>query len=88
VIDINQRRLDFALANGATHVILDEGDEIVVKAKLYEICGGRGADVVVEAVGLPPAWYAMSDERGRGRGFLSFLFPFLLFFLFILSVLF
>lgn len=61
VIDINQRRLDFALSNGATHVILDQGDELAVKAKLYEICGGRGADVVVEAVGLPAAWYTCEN---------------------------
>jgi len=51
VIDLAEARLQKALAFGAD-VALNPATEDVVKA-VYEMTGGQGADVVIEAVGTP-----------------------------------
>jgi threonine dehydrogenase-like Zn-dependent dehydrogenase len=51
-VDSVEQRLDLAARFGATPVHLTEGDP---KAEVRDASGGRGADVVVEAVGAPAA---------------------------------
>jgi threonine dehydrogenase-like Zn-dependent dehydrogenase len=51
-VDSVEQRLDLAARFGATPVHLTEGN---AKAEVRGASGGRGADVVVEAVGAPAA---------------------------------
>ncbi len=53
-VDIDQRKLDRAMAMGATHTV-DGAKGDVVEA-VRELTGGFGADVVVEAVGRPETY--------------------------------
>lgn len=52
VIDLVDSRLEMAKEMGATHVINGKACDDV-PAKIKEICGGRGADYALEAVGVP-----------------------------------
>lgn len=52
-IDRDQRKLEWARELGATHT-LEAGDDVV--AKVQELTGGFGADVVIDAVGRPETW--------------------------------
>lgn len=68
-IDIDAKKLRAAADLGATHLIDSKGlgrDEIV--AKVQELTGGFGTDVVIDAVGIPAtfetAFYAR-DLAGR-----------------------
>ncbi|MEB7503267.1 S-(hydroxymethyl)mycothiol dehydrogenase [Arthrobacter koreensis] len=65
-VDIDQAKVDLALANGATHGI-NSREEDPVEA-IRALTGGNGADVVIEAVGRPEtykqAFYAR-DLAGR-----------------------
>lgn len=53
-VDIDDQKLGWAKDFGATHTI-NAADEDVVE-RIREITGGNGADVVIEAVGLPQTY--------------------------------
>ncbi|EFG48513.1 mycothiol-dependent formaldehyde dehydrogenase [Brevibacterium mcbrellneri ATCC 49030] len=56
-IDFDDRKLQWATDLGATHTInsRDLGEDDVVTA-VQELTGGFGADVVIDAVGVPETW--------------------------------
>jgi S-(hydroxymethyl)mycothiol dehydrogenase len=53
-VDVDARKLEWARGLGATHAV-DGGTEDVV-ARIRELTGGFGADVVVDAVGRPETY--------------------------------
>jgi len=53
-VDIDDRKLDWAKGFGATHTINSRLEDPV--ERIREITGGNGADVVVEAIGLPETY--------------------------------
>jgi S-(hydroxymethyl)mycothiol dehydrogenase len=53
-VDVDARKLEWARGLGATHTV-DAGTEDVV-ARIRELTGGFGADVVVDAVGRPETY--------------------------------
>ncbi len=53
-VDLDQRKLDWAMGLGATHTV-NARDRDVVEA-VRELTGGFGADVVIEAVGRPETY--------------------------------
>jgi len=53
-VDVDPRKLDWARQFGATHVI--DSREADPVAGIQELTGGNGADVVIEAVGLPETY--------------------------------
>ena len=67
VIAIGRRRsqLDRASGMGADEVVLnEEGSDVVTPVQ--KLTGGRGADVVIEAVGLPEVWQLAIKLLRRG----------------------
>ncbi|MGH9592827.1 MAG: alcohol dehydrogenase catalytic domain-containing protein [Bryobacteraceae bacterium] len=67
VIAIGRRtsQLDRATSMGADEVVLnDEGADVVTPVR--RMTGGRGADVVIEAVGLPEVWQLAVKLLRRG----------------------
>ncbi len=67
VIAIGRRRsqLDRAAGMGADEVVLnEEGSDVV--SPVQNLTGGRGADVVIEAVGLPEVWQLATRLLRRG----------------------
>jgi L-iditol 2-dehydrogenase len=67
VIAIGRRRsqLDRAAGMGADEVVLnEEGSDVVTPVQ--RLTGGRGADVVIEAVGLPEVWQLAIKLLRRG----------------------
>jgi len=67
VIAIGRRRsqLDRASGMGADEVVLnEEGSDVVTP--VHKMTGGRGADVVIEAVGLPEVWQLAIKLLRRG----------------------
>ena len=54
VVDISDERLQTACELGAENTINAEREDHV--RKVMELTGGRGADVAIEAVGLPETW--------------------------------
>jgi L-iditol 2-dehydrogenase len=67
VIAIGRRRsqLDRAAGMGADEVVLnEEGSDVVTP--VHKLTGGRGADVVIEAVGLPEVWQLAVKLLRRG----------------------
>jgi L-iditol 2-dehydrogenase len=55
-VDLLADRLGVSPKMGATHTLLaDEGSDVPVREAVKELTGGLGADLVVEAVGLPAA---------------------------------
>lgn len=58
VIDPDRHRLELAQRFGATHVLAPDAD---TPARVRELTDGRGADTVIEAVGLP-ASFALCEE--------------------------
>lgn len=63
VIDPDQRRLALARRFGATHV-MQPGPGIA--AEVMVLTGGRGADTVIEAVGVPASFELCEDLVGPG----------------------
>jgi L-iditol 2-dehydrogenase len=67
VIAIGRRRsqLDRASGMGADEVVLnEEGSDVVTP--VHRLTGGRGADIVIEAVGLPEVWQLAVKLLRRG----------------------
>jgi len=67
VIAIGRRtsQLDRAKGMGADEVVLnDEGADVITPVR--NLTGGRGADVVIEAVGLPEVWQLAIQLLRRG----------------------
>lgn len=50
-VDIDDQKLEWARGFGATHTINAANEDVV--ERIRELTGGNGADVVIEAVGLP-----------------------------------
>lgn len=60
-----QSQLDRARGMGADEVVLnEEGSDVITPVR--ELTGGRGADVVIEAVGLPEVWQLALKLLRRG----------------------
>jgi S-(hydroxymethyl)mycothiol dehydrogenase len=56
-LDLDDRKLETAKQFGATHTINTKGlDQDGVVAAVQELTGGNGADVVVDAVGIPQTY--------------------------------
>ena len=53
-VDIDDRKLEWARAMGATHTV--NGKETDPVKAVQELTGGFGADVVIDAVGRPETW--------------------------------
>lgn len=53
-IDLEDRKLERAKGLGATHTINSSGGDVV--EEIRELTGGFGADVVIDAVGIPATW--------------------------------
>jgi L-iditol 2-dehydrogenase len=65
VTDLSQKRLETAKALGADFTVKAETEEQIEKVR--ELTKGRGADVVIEAVGQPKTWEA-AIEMTRKAG--------------------
>jgi L-iditol 2-dehydrogenase len=66
MIDLVEERLDFAKKLGADETI-NAGKENV-KEKVEQLTGGYGADIVIEAIGLPVTWeQALKIVRKGGK---------------------
>ena len=59
-IDVEDSKLATARRAGARHAINTAGEDL--HAKLAELTGGRGPDVVIEAIGLPKTFRAAVEE--------------------------
>ena len=59
-IDLDDKKLAIAAGAGARHLIHSSRDD--VHARLQEITGGHGPDVVVEAIGRPETYRAAVEE--------------------------
>jgi len=59
-IDIEDKKLGVAQNSGATHLINSTRDD--VHARLQEITGGHGPDVIIEAIGRPDTFRAAVEE--------------------------
>ena len=59
-IDMDDAKLEIAREAGATHTINSRTHDL--HADLLEITGGRGPDVVIEAIGLPATYRAAVEE--------------------------
>ncbi len=53
-VDVEDRKLEWARRFGATHTVNSRTEDVV--ARIRELTGGFGADVVVEAVGRPETY--------------------------------
>jgi len=70
VIDLVNERLDFAQKLGAD-VTINSGKENV-EARIKELTGGYGADVAIEAIGLPATWEQALKLTRKGGTVLEF----------------
>ena len=59
-IDLDDEKLQTAEASGAAHLIHSGRDS--VHERLQELTGGRGPDVVIEAIGLPETFRAAVEQ--------------------------
>ncbi len=59
-IDLDDAKLALALHAGATHTINTTRDPL--HERLLELTGGRGPDVIIEAIGLPQTFRSAVDE--------------------------
>jgi S-(hydroxymethyl)mycothiol dehydrogenase len=60
-VDVDPRKLDWATGMGATHTV-DARERDAVEA-IRELTGGFGADVVIDAVGVPETFRQAFDAR-------------------------
>ena len=58
VVDLFEKRLEFAKKIGATHVINAKEEDVI--ARVNELLRGKGADVVLETAGAPKTIYQTS----------------------------
>jgi len=70
VVDLIDERLDIALKLGADHVV-NTGKEDVAE-RIRGLTGDYGADIVIEAVGLPSTWEQALKLVKRGGTVLEF----------------
>jgi 2-desacetyl-2-hydroxyethyl bacteriochlorophyllide A dehydrogenase len=61
-VDVDDAKLELARKAGATHAINTAREEL--HTKLQELTGGRGPDVVIEAIGLPETFRTAVGEVG------------------------
>jgi len=59
-VDIDDKKLGVARASGARHLINSSRED--VHARLQEITGGDGPDVIIEAIGRPETFRAAVEE--------------------------
>jgi 2-desacetyl-2-hydroxyethyl bacteriochlorophyllide A dehydrogenase len=59
-IDLDDGKLEIARKAGATHAINSKKNDI--HTELEELTGGRGPDVVIEAIGMPETYRAAVEE--------------------------
>ena len=59
-VDLDDRKLTLALRAGATDVINTSKEPL--HERLLELTGGRGPDVIIEAIGLPQTFRSAVDE--------------------------
>ena len=65
-VDIDDRKLEWAKGFGATHTV--NSREVDAVEAIQGITGGNGADVCIEAVGLPQTYeqaFFARDLQGR-----------------------
>lgn len=65
-VDLDERKLQWAREQGATHTINAQEEDVV--ARIQELTGGHGADVVIDAVGTAATFQqacAARDLAGR-----------------------
>ena len=55
MVDIDDHRLDTALKFGATHKVNNSDTDKAIK-EIFDLTGGRGVDVAIEAVGIPASF--------------------------------
>jgi S-(hydroxymethyl)mycothiol dehydrogenase len=60
-VDMDDRKLDWAKGFGATHTVNARSEDVV--ARLKELTGGFGPDVVIEAVGRPETYRQAFEAR-------------------------
>jgi L-iditol 2-dehydrogenase len=70
VIDLVDERLDFAQKLGADETVNGKRDNVVEKVR--QSTGGYGADVVIEAIGLPATWEQALKLARKGGTVLEF----------------
>lgn len=59
-IDVDDAKLEIARKAGAAHTINSKAQDL--HGELQELTGGRGPDVVIEAIGLPATYRAAVEE--------------------------
>jgi threonine dehydrogenase-like Zn-dependent dehydrogenase len=59
-VDLEDAKLALALRAGATHAINTSKEPL--HERLLELTGGRGPDVIIEAIGLPQTFRSAVDE--------------------------
>ena len=69
-IDLVEERLDFAKKLGADETINPEKENVV--EKVQQLTGGCGADIVIEAIGLPQTWEQALKLVRKGGTVLEF----------------
>lgn len=65
-VDLDQSRLNRAKQMGADIIINPKNEEDIVKAVKENTPGGRGADVAIEAIGLPKTWELTIQMARKG----------------------
>ncbi len=60
-IDIDDQKLEWAKGFGATHTVNSRNEDPV--ARIKELTGGNGADVAIEAIGLPEVYRQCFEAR-------------------------
>jgi L-iditol 2-dehydrogenase len=70
MIDLVEERLDFAEKLGADETINGKTEDIVEKVR--QLTGGYGADVAIEAIGLPATWEQALRLARKGGTILEF----------------
>jgi S-(hydroxymethyl)mycothiol dehydrogenase len=60
-VDMDDRKLDWAKGFGATHTVNAKSEDVV--ARLKDLTGGFGPDVVIEAVGRPETYRQAFEAR-------------------------
>jgi S-(hydroxymethyl)mycothiol dehydrogenase len=60
-VDVDERKLEWARRFGATHTVDARQEDVV--ARLKELAGGFGPDVVIEAVGRPETYRQAFEAR-------------------------